>query len=192
MISCGNNNITLFSQEMQKADSTCIDVGDCIREYSGGYLVIAGATAGSGTLERYSADLKKMAILTDSTHMVVNHISVSDTVIVAVEGLYKQLAVYNAKTLKHEYKIKIDGSVDDPDDDCRELRGVCIYNKDTVLVSENTFGQVHLYELKMDGKLLWTCDLGIESPNGICVDDEGFIYVACYAKVIVINKDGKW
>lgn len=155
--------------------------GDCIREFGDGYLVMSGTAVPTGTVKLYSSALKETATLTASSHTNYDHLSATDTAIVTVEGGNHQLAVYNAATLKLEYIIKLV--------DYKKPRGVFIYNKDSVLVSDNDGNKISLYELKKDGKLLWTCD-GLESPTGISVDDDGLIYVACNNKLVIISRKG--
>lgn len=183
LTSTGESNITLFNERMQPwfRDLKESEDGVCIREYIDGYLIMVEDDNGT-TLQQYSADLKKKVTLTGSTHRVYNRISVSEMVIVAAVGDKNQLAIYHAKTLKHEYKINLV--------DITHPQGVCIYNKCTVLVTDSGEGQISLYELKKDGKHIWTCE-GLNSPSGICVDNSGFIYVACLGSVMVITKDGE-
>lgn len=180
-MSSGQDNITMFTETLEKSNSIAHDYGDCVRVYGDGCLVVAG-TDQNVKFEQYSIDLEKVSAIAETDNCWTTHLSVSDSVIVAVEAERRHLAVYNAKTMKHEYDIIIAKS--------KALRGVCIYNKDTVLVSDHENHSVSLYELKENGKEIWTLD-GLLYPAGICVDDYRFIYVSSSSAVMVLTKYGK-
>ena len=65
--------------------------------------------------------------------------------------------------------------------DAKHPYGVCLMKDDCVLVSDFEANSVTKYRIDGNGDIVWRCDDRLRKPNGLCVNEWGFVFVTCNA-----------